>query len=290
MILEETYELSNGVKIPKVGFGTWLIQGDAATKATKDAIDCGYRLIDTAQAYGNEAEVGKGIRESGIARDEIFVASKIAAELKTKDAAATSIDETLKKMELDHLDLMIIHSPQPWSDFRTTDERFFEGNLEAWSALEDAYKAGKLRSIGVSNFDKIDMKNIMDNANIDPMVNQILCHVGHTPQGTIQYCQEHKILVEGYSPIAHGQASRLSGVKAIAEKYGVTVPQLCIRYLIELGIVPLPKASKAEHIADNAKVDFKIDAGDMEFLKDVAPLPDYGEEHAFPVFSQAKID
>lgn len=290
MILEETFELSNGVEIPKLGFGTWLIKGDAAAKATKDAIACGYRFIDTAQAYGNEEEVGRGIKDSGVARDQLFVASKVAAELKTKNAAARSIDESLQKLGLDYLDQMIIHSPQPWSDFRKTDDRFYEGNLEAWAALEDAYNAGKVRSIGVSNFDQKDIKNILDDGSVAPMSNQILCHVGHTPQGLIQYCQENKIVVEGYSPLAHGEAGRLVGVPALAEKYGVSVAQLCIRYLIEMDIIPLPKATSAEHIAGNAQVDFEISREDMEFLRDVAPLPDYGEESFFPVFDKAKID
>lgn len=288
MILEETYGLSNGVRIPKLGYGTWLIDGDAATKATETAIACGYRFIDTAQAYGNETEIGVAVRKSGVPREQLFVASKVAAELKTKEAAAKSIDETLSKMGLDYLDQMIIHSPQPWAEFRATDDHFYEGNLEAWAALEDAYDAGKLRSIGVSNFKQNDLKNIIDNGHIKPMTNQILCHVGHVPQDLVDYCQANNILVEGYSPIAHGEAYRLEGVQTIADKYGVSVAQLCIRFLIQLGIVPLPKATREAHISSNAEVDFEIGADDMKALLAVAPLSDYGEQSFFPVFDKAR--
>ena len=288
MILDETFLLNNGVSIPQLGFGTWLIEGDAAKQATETAIHCGYRLIDTAQAYGNEKEVGEGVRDSGRAREEVFVASKIAAELKTKDAAAKSIDETLTKMGMDYLDLMIIHAPQPWAEFRDTDDHFYEGNLAAWEALEEAYDAGKLRSIGVSNFKQDDLRNILENGRIKPMVNQILCHVGHVPQELIEYCQSNDILVEGYSPIAHGEAHRLQGVQALADKYGVSVAQLCIRFLIQLSIVPLPKATSEAHIRANAEVDFVISDDDMAALLAVAPLSDYGEQNYFPVFSKAQ--
>lgn len=288
MILEETYELSNGVRIPKLGFGTWLIDGDAATQTTERAIALGYRLIDTAQAYGNEAEVGRAVRNSGVSRDKLFVTSKIAAELKTKDAAAKSIDESLSKMGLDYLDLMIIHSPQPWADFRNTDDHFYEGNLEAWAALEDAYDAGKLRAIGVSNFLHDDVKNIQDNARIQPMVNQILCHVGQVPQELIDYCKKSNILVEGYSPIAHGEAHRLQGIQAIADKHGVSVAQLCIRFLMQMDIVPLPKATSEAHICANAEVDFSISDDGMKELLAAKPLSDYGEQNFFPVFDKAQ--
>lgn len=288
MILEETYELPNGIRIPKLGFGTWLIEGPAAERAAKDAIATGYRFIDTAQAYGNEAEVGKAVRESGLPRDELFVASKIAAELKDEKSAAASIDETLHKMGLDHLDQMIIHSPQPWAEFRNADEHFYEGNLAAWAALEKAHDEGKVRVIGVSNFKQDDLKNIQDHGRIQPMVNQILCHVGHVPQDLVDYCQSNGIFVEAYSPIAHGEAHRLQGIEAMAEKYGVSVAQLCLRFLIQLGMTPLPKATSDAHIRANTELDFEIAPDDMASLLATAPLTDYGAQDFFPVFNKAR--
>ncbi len=151
MILEETYTLSNGVEIPRLGLGTWLIGNTNVVQAVKDAATIGYRHIDTAQAYGNEEGVAEGIRTCGVSRDAIFLTTKLAAEVKAYEQAVKAIDKSLETMRLDHLDLMIIHSPQPWREFGG-DNRYFEGNRAAWRALEEAYKAGKLRAIGLSNF------------------------------------------------------------------------------------------------------------------------------------------
>ena len=175
MILQECYTLPNGVTIPKLGLGTWFIEDDKAAQAVRNAVASGYRLIDTAQAYGNERGVGEGVRTCGLPREDLFVTSKVAAEAKSYEAAAQSIDETLAKMGLDYLDLMIIHSPQPWAEFRV-ENRYFAENKEVWRALEDAYAAGKLRAIGVSNFLRDDLENLLEDCRIKPMVNQILLH------------------------------------------------------------------------------------------------------------------
>lgn len=169
MILEETYTLSNGVQMPKLGLGTWMIEDDKVATAIKAATDIGYRHIDTAQAYQNERGVGEGIRNSGVARSELFVTTKLDAGIKDYDKAKAAIDGSLKTLGLDHIDLMIIHSPNPWQDFHGED-RYFEGNLAAWRALAEAYEAGKLRAIGVSNFQKEDIDNLLDNATVKPMV------------------------------------------------------------------------------------------------------------------------
>lgn len=283
-MLKECYELTNGVKIPKIGLGTWFIDDDKAADAVKEAVKLGYRHIDTAQAYGNEAGVGKGIRECSLPREEIFVTSKVAAEAKTYDAAAQSIDESLKKMGLDYIDMMIIHSPQPWAEFRD-EKRYFEENKEVWRALEDAYKAGKLKAIGVSNFLKDDLENILKDCEIKPVVNQILTHISNTPAELIEFCKENGILTEAYSPIAHGEALKNTKITDMAEKYKVTPAQLCIRYVIQLGMVALPKTSNPSHMRSNACVDFVISDEDMKKLKEMKKIEDYGEYTMFPVFS-----
>ena len=168
MILNEKYTLSNGVEIPKLGLGTWMIPDEQTDEAVRKAVALGYRHIDTAQAYGNEAGVGRGIKSCGVKRDELFITSKVAAEHKSYETAAKSIDETLKKTGLDYLDMMIIHSPQPWAEFRG-EKRYFEENKETWRALEDAYKTGKLRAIGVSNFLIDDLENLLVSVEIKPM-------------------------------------------------------------------------------------------------------------------------
>jgi diketogulonate reductase-like aldo/keto reductase len=154
MILEEKYTLSNGVEIPKLGLGTWFISDTDAVQAVVDAAKIGYRHIDTAQAYQNERGVGEGIRASGVKRENIFVTTKLAAEVKSYDEAVASIERSLETLRLDYIDMMIIHSPKPWMEFHK-DDPFFEGNREAWRALEGAYKAGKLRAIGVSNLSPV---------------------------------------------------------------------------------------------------------------------------------------
>ena len=283
MIRNETYILPNGVEIPKLGLGTWFIPDAQAADAVKAAVTVGYRHFDTAQAYENERGVGEGVRTCGLPREQLFVTSKVAAEHKDYDSAARSIDETLSKMGLDYLDLMIIHSPQPWADFRGGD--YAAGNREAWRALEDAYAAGKLRAIGVSNFRQDDLENILSSCEVKPMVNQILLHISSTDLALLDYCKAQGILVEAYYPIAHGEALKNGQIAAMAQKYGVSPAALCVRYVLELGTVALPKTADPAHMEDNAAVDFSISAEDMEVLKRMAPIENYGAFSHFPVFS-----
>ncbi|MBI40684.1 MAG: 2,5-diketo-D-gluconic acid reductase [Leptospiraceae bacterium] len=282
-MLQETFTLSNGVEIPKLGLGTWMIGNGEVSAAVQEAIKRGYRHIDTAQAYQNEAGVAQGVRDSGAKRDELFITSKLAAEAKSYKDAAAAIDESLRKMELDYLDLMLIHSPQPWMEYGEAD-RFQEGNREAWRAMEEAYKAGKLRSIGVSNFIESDLENILGSASVKPMVNQILVHISNTPLELIKFNQDREILVEAYSPIAHGELLKNEKVTEMAERYGVSVPQLGIRYDLQLGLLPLPKTANPSHMESNAKIEFEISSEDMEFLKNIEPIQHYGEASNMPVF------
>lgn len=275
--------LSNGKKIPVLGLGTWFIDDDKVAAAVVSAVKIGYRHIDTAQAYGNERGVGTGIKACGIPREELFITSKVAAEAKNYDAAAKSIDETLEKMGLPYIDLMLIHSPQPWEEWRN-GKRYFEENIQVWKALEDAYTAGKVKAIGVSNFLIDDLENLIAHCEIKPMVNQLLIHIGNTPAELIAYCKEQDIFVEAYSPIAHGEALKNETIVAMAQKYGVSVPQLCIKYVLNLGTVALPKTANVEHMQNNASLDFEISDEDMETLKTLN-FKDYGEYSFFPVFS-----
>ena len=275
--------LRNGIKIPVLGLGTWFIDDDKADKAIISAVKIGYRHIDTAQAYGDERGIGAGVKACGIPREELFITSKVAAEAKTYDAAAKSIDETLQKMELDYIDLMLIHSPQPWTEWRD-EKRYFEENIQVWKALEDAYKAGKIKAIGVSNFLMDDLENLLAHCEIKPMVNQLLIHIGNTPAELIAYCKEQGIVVEAYSPIAHGEALKNETIVEMAQKYGVSVPQLCIKYVLNLGTVALPKTANVEHMQNNANLNFEISNEDMDVLK-ALNFKDYGEYSLFPVFS-----
>lgn len=276
--------LNNGVKIPQLGLGTWFIDDDQAADVVKAAVKIGYRHIDTAQAYGNERGVGEGIRTCGIAREELFVVSKVAAEHKTYEEAMAGINETLEKMGLDYLDMMIIHSPQPWAKVNQSEDRNIEENRAAWKALEDAYMAGKLKAIGVSNFLIEDIESLLETAAIKPMVNQILLHISNTPMELVEYCQKNNIVLEAYSPIAHGEILNQPKIAAIAKRYGVSVPQLCIKYTIQLGAVSLPKTGNPEHMKSNAELDFEISAEDMDLLKNFKKIQNYGDSGIFPVY------
>ena len=284
MILEETFTLNNGVAIPKLALGTWLIDDSVVADAVRAAVEIGYRHVDTAQAYGNERGVGEGVRTCGVSRDELFVVSKVAAEHKTYDEATAGIDRTLVEMELDYLDMMIIHSPQPWAEVNQSDDRFEEGNIEAYRALEDAMNAGKLRAIGVSNFLEGDLQNILDNCSTVPAVNQVRAHVGSIPFELASFCEREGIRMEAYSPIAHGEAGRIEGLPEMAAKYGVAIAQLCIRYVLQLGMIALPKTANTARMKENASLDFVISDEDMAVLNATGGLSDYGDSSFFPVF------
>jgi diketogulonate reductase-like aldo/keto reductase len=284
-MLNEMFTLSNSVTIPKIGYGTWMVPDNEAAKAVQTAIEVGYRHIDTAQAYQNEQGVGEGIRLSGIPRKELFVTTKLAAEIKNYDEAKKAIKESLDRLALDYIDLMIIHSPKPWVNFQE-DNHFFEGNLAAWQALEEAYQSGQIRSIGVSNFEKEDLQNIIDHGNIKPMVNQVLAHIGNTPFDLIDYSKANQILVEAYSPIAHGEMMQNKQITEMAKKYNVSIPQLAIKYCLQLELLPLPKASSIDHVKNNTELDFTISKEDMTHLKAIE-MTDYGSNNETPVFKRA---
>lgn len=277
-------KLNNGIEVPQLGLGTWFIDDKQVSSTIKEAVNLGYHHFDTAQAYGNEKGVGEGIRTCGVAREDLFVVSKVAAEHKTYQAAKESIDQTLETMGLDYLDMMIIHSPQPWDKVNQSDDRYVEGNRAAWKALEDAYKEGKLKAIGVSNFKKEDIGSLLEVCEIKPMVNQILLHISNTPLDLIKYCNEQGIVVEAYSPIGHGEILNQPAIKEMADKYHVSVAQLCIRYTLQLGAISLPKTANPDHLKTNSDVDFVISDEDMEALKHFKQIESYGKSSGFPVY------
>ena len=281
-MLKETYILNNGKEIPKIGLGTWEIPDDKVAEAVRQAVKIGYRHIDTAQGYGNERGVGEGIRTCGLPREELFITTKLEADAKDPEEARKLIMNSLNVMDIGYIDLLIIHAPQPWAEFRE-ENRYFKENREIWKVLEEFVKEGKVKSIGLSNFLEDDLKNILDGCEIKPAVNQVLCHISKTPFELIDFCKANDIQVEAYSPVAHGQMLKNKDVMKLAEKYGVTIPQLCVRYDLQLGTVVLPKTANPDHMENNADVDFAISDEDMEILKSAAPIENYGEFDKFPV-------
>lgn len=263
-ILTDTYTLNTGATIPKIGFGTWQIpNGDEAYNATLFALKSGYRHIDTARVYGNEESVGKAIKDSGIAREEIFLTTKLPAEIKNYEDALETFETSIETLGVDYVDLYLIHAPWPWTD-RGGD--YTEGNIAAWKALEEIHASGRAKAIGVSNFAVKDLKAILDSGTVVPAANQIRFFIGSTEEEITQFSQDQGILIEAYSPLATGRILNNPEVMKIAEKYGKTVAQVCIRYTLQRGTVSLPKSTHEEYILQNADVDFEIEAEDMEFL------------------------
>ncbi len=198
--------------------------------------------------------------------------------------AMESIDGSLKTMGFDYIDLMLIHSPQPWVEVNQSENRYKEENREVWRAMEDAMQAGKLRAIGISNFLEDDIDNLLESCTVKPMVNQVLAHITNTPFELLDYCRKQHILVEAYSPVAHGEALKNPKIAAMAEKYGVSPAQLCIKYDLQLGLIVLPKTKDVKHMEENARMDFVISEEDMDVLKNLERIKDYGESSFFPVF------
>lgn len=273
MILNETYTLNNGYKIPKIAFGTWQIDNSTVTNAVKKALLIGYRHIDTASAYENEEGIGKAIKESGLSREEIFITSKIPASVKSYEEAKTIINNSLKNLDTSYIDLMLIHAPKPWEElFSGSDKNYFEENLAVWKAMEEAVDRGLIRSIGVSNFEIEDIQNIIEHGKIKPTANQIRVHIGHTPIDVIEYCKDNGIIVMAFSPNAAGKLLNHPTVTEIANKYHVSVPQLSIRYDYQLGLLPLPRSTNPAHIAENKEIDFTISEEDMKILSQVEEI------------------
>ena len=261
--LTEVYTLYNGVKIPKVGYGTWQIPNSEAYQSTLEALSIGYRHVDTAKAYRNEKAVGKAIKDSGLNREDIFVTSKLPAEIKGYDVTLKAFNETMSDLGLDYLDLYLIHAPWPWDKM---GKDCTKENIESWKAMEVLYKEGKIRSIGVSNFSPKDIQAILDNCDIVPMVNQIRYFIGLTQKETVDFCNKHNILVEAYSPLATGKVFNDQKIKEVADQLGVSVAQLCIRYCIDKGTLPLPKTTHKGRMEENAALEFEIPKETLDFL------------------------
>lgn len=272
-MINETYTLNNGIKIPKIALGTWQIDNDKVADVVKDAVSVGYCHIDTAVQYDNEEGIGKGIRKCGIERKELFITTKIPHNVKTYDEIKKTIDESLKRLKLDYIDLLLIHAPKPWEEvFAHSPKTYNEENLAVWKAMSEAYREGKVHAIGVSNFEIADLQNLMDHADIKPTVNQIRVHIGHTPMDVIDFCKDNDILVEAFSPNATGKLMNHADIIKMAEKYHVSVPQLSIRYDLQLGLLPLPKSTHKEHMIENADLDFEISDEDMHTLMNVPEI------------------
>ena len=266
--LTDTFTLHNGYKIPCVGFGTWQTpDGETAVQAVKSAIENGYRHIDTAAVYQNEVGVGQGIIASGVDRKELFVTSKVWNTERGYEKTIAAFHQTLSDLQLDYLDLYLIH----WPAIAKQYDNWEQLNAETWRAMEDLYKAGKIKAIGVSNFLPHHLESLLQQCTITPMVNQIEFHPGYMQKETVEYCQQHQILVEAWSPLGNGKLLSNPLLQEIAQKYDKSVAQLCIRWVLQHDLLPLPKSITPERIQQNADVfDFDISAEDMNKIDSMA--------------------
>lgn len=247
----KNYILSNGVSIPKIGFGTWQIpDGEPVYQSVSHALKVGYTHIDTAQIYGNEIGVGRAIADSSLAREDVFLTTKVWNDKHDYELAKASIDESLKKLGVDYVDLLLIHWPNP----KAIRDSWKEGNAGAWQAMEEAYKAGKVRAIGVSNFMIHHLEALFETAEIKPQVNQVLLAPGCPQEELVTFCQQHHILLEAYSPLGTGAIFKNETVQALADKYGKSVAQVALAWSLEKGFLPLPKSVTPANIEANLDI------------------------------------
>ena len=253
----EYVELSNGVKTPQLGYGVYQVSPSECERCVSDAISVGYRLIDTAQAYGNEDGVGNAVRKSGVPRDELFIVTKVWISNAGEKKAAVSIDESLRKLQTDYIDLLLIH--QPFNDYYGT-----------WRAMETAYKAGKLRAIGVSNFYPDRFIDLAEFSEIPPMVNQVETHVFNQQIEPQRIMEQYGTHIMSWGPFAEGRNHFFSNetLKAIGEKYGKSVAQTALRYLLQRGVILIPKSVRKERMEQNIDVfDFTLSEEDMQAIR-----------------------
>lgn len=261
----KNFRLNNGVEIPAIGLGTWQTpDGETAVKAVSHAIKCGYRHVDAAAVYDNEKSVGEGIRkglqEAGLKREELFVTSKVWNTERGYDRTMRAFEKTVGDLGLNYLDLYLIHWPANAKQFADWQKL----NAETWRAMEELYKAGRIRSIGVSNFYAHHLEALMQGAEVMPMVNQIEFHPGFMQKEVVDFCHQHDILVEAWSPLGTGKMLSNETLLSVADKYGCSVAQLCVRWVLQNGVLPLPKSITPSRIEENLDVDgFTISDADM---------------------------
>lgn len=278
--MNEGYLLSNGIQIPCMGFGTYNAKGGDNLAINKTAIEAGYRYFDTASLYETERVLGQAVRESGIPREEFFIVSKLWHDERGYQEAKDALERTLDRLQMDYLDLYLIHWPRGMEG----DTDWKEKNADTWRALEEMYEAGKIKGLGLSNFLPHHIAPILENCKIRPVVDQLEIHPGYNQDSAVKYCEENGIRVQAWSPL--GRSAMLDNpiLKDFAEKYGKSVAQICLRFLVQKGIIPLVKASAMERMKQNQDIfDFEISWEDMSVLNHMPQNTWLGEHPDFAI-------
>lgn len=273
--IRDCYTLHNGVRIPCVAFGTYKAAEDESETVIRTAIEAGYRYFDTASFYGTESYLGAAIRQSGIPREEFFIASKVWKEEMGYENTKQAFKRTLERLGTDYLDLYLIHWPIPdpgYAGWKQLD-------ADTWRAMEELYREGKIRAIGLSNFLPHHVENILENCEIRPMVNQLEFHPGYSQESAVRYCQERGIQMQAWSPLGRQRLAGDALILSLAEKYGVSTAQICLRYAVQKQVIPLPKSSSMERMKQNQDIfHFEISQEDMYRL-DTMPQTGWSGEH-----------
>lgn len=255
--------LNNGTEIPEIGFGTWQTT-ESVQKTIKTALEAGYTHIDTADIYGNEAEIGEAIADTGIERNKLFLTTKIWNSNRSAQGVKYSVKQSLQKLRTDYLDLLLIHWPANAKQF----ENWKDINAETWKTMEELYRSGIVKAIGVSNFMLPQLKALLETAEVIPAVNQIEFHPGYVQQELVDFCKEEGIAIEAWSPIGSGRLLKDEDLIEIAEKYNVSPAILCIQFCLQSGVIVLPKSENPENIKNNLHFErFRISDSDMKALK-----------------------
>lgn len=278
---KKIFRLNSGLEIPAIGFGTWRINDEGeGLRIVRDAIACGYRFFDTASFYETEEILGQALKESGINREEFILESKLWHDERGYDETRRALERSLKRLGTDYLDLYLIHWPKGPAD--KDDGSWKKIDREAWRALEKMQEEGMVRSIGCSNFLVHHLKNILSTCNIPPAVDQLELHPGHMQDYTLSYLEKEDIQPMAWGPLGRGKKrSEITKkvLEALAEKYGKSMQQICVRYHLQRGILPIPKASSRGHMLDNTDVyDFQIAEEDIDLLSCI-PQSDWLGEH-----------
>lgn len=277
------YILNNGVEIPAVAFGTYKAADGKSADVIRTAIEAGYRYFDTASFYGTETYLAEAVRESGIARDEIFIASKLWKTEMGYDNVKSAFRRTLDNLKTDYLDLYLIHWPLPepgYKDWKQLDK-------ETWKAMEELVREGKIRAIGLSNFLPHHIENILEDCTVRPAVDQIEYHPGYSQEAVVQYCKERDILVQAWSPIGRQRVLTEPLIQELAGKYGVSPAKICLKFAVQRGIIPLPKSSSMERMKENLDLwSFEMDEEDIWRL---ATMPQAGWSGEHPDRERVKI-